>query len=387
VNAQGVVCLSDESSVQISNLNQMAELNLLYHPHFEPSLTTLRRALLVSDSVRSIVPKSAAFRPSIAVFKHMETLPGTFIPTPPAKDDVNIVSDYYVLTALEKAFSQLSKDSTSKKLKGKLSHGRNSWSEKLSIDGVTLLNAAKVAYVVRQQLQDHQLIFEERDDGNFLVDERAAALILSYLAQRMSRRLAVRTLAGIADSYLLSTACDVYDGLEANKNAVFASAILRMHVPGEIREMDYQSYSELRDRYADLRQSFPIYLQQLQQLYSIEDVESADAMRSALHDIERRLGKDMERIRSSKIGGTIRRWAPLCLGNILSVGAALIPAYTATLTLGAIAIQTVGSALDKAPMRGQFDGVRSMMMSARSDILRANRLSKFLGGEMLKIIE
>ena len=88
----------------------MDPLCLLYHPHYEPDLTTLRRALLVTETVRSIVPKSANFKPSVRLFKHIDTLPDTFIPTPPKPDDIDIGSDYYALSALKKAFDQLSRD-------------------------------------------------------------------------------------------------------------------------------------------------------------------------------------------------------------------------------------------------------------------------------------
>src|SRR5579859_1442270 len=176
-------------------------LSVLYHPHFEPPLPILRRALLVTNAVRSIVPAKAQFTPSMQLFKHMEAMPDTFIPTSPIEDDINIVKEYWALGALREAFAQLSKDAAVKKLKGSFTSPSTDElsidAEDLNIDGVTLLSAFKVSYSVYVELQRHGLIFAKTDDGNFLVDERAANLIVSFLAQRMSYRLAVRTLTGI----------------------------------------------------------------------------------------------------------------------------------------------------------------------------------------------
>ncbi|HET7086033.1 MAG TPA: hypothetical protein VFI23_14745 [Rhizomicrobium sp.] len=357
-------------------------LSLLYHPYFEPDLATLRRALLVTDAVRTIVPEKANFQPSMAVFKHMEALPGTFVPTSPEADDLEITKDYHVLDALRKAFAQLSNDDQAKKLHANYSQLDDGATDEIAISGFALLSAFKVTFIIYQMLREHDLIFEERDDGNFLMDERAANLIVSFLAQRMSYRLAVRTLTGVEDSYLLSTACDVYDACEPDKEAMFASAILNLHIPDEIGEIDSGSYTELRARYSDLRQSFPLYLEQLQQLYRVKDIKTAEAMRAALRDIEAKFSADMERIKTSKLGQAVRKWGVIGIGGALSVGAAYFPSVAVPMAAGIVGVQALAEFKNK-PVLGHFDGVRTMMMSARNDVLRANRLPNFLSEGLL----
>lgn len=237
----------------------MLGLEVLYHPHFEPDLATLRSMLLITEKIYSIVPEGSSFSPSIPTRRHMDALPGTFAPTHPEKDDVEITKDYSVLDALNRSFAQISEHKQTKSMKGRFILSPESVEDTLEIGGAVLLHNFKIAYSVYHMLKGHELIYGDRGDGYFLVDDRAAALIVSFIAQRMSHRLGIKTLTGLDASFLLSTACDVYDGVIPDRNAVFASAVLKLHIPEDISTLKNSEYAELRKRYHDLRQSVGNY--------------------------------------------------------------------------------------------------------------------------------
>ena len=135
------------------------------------------------------------------------------------------------MDALRRSFSQISARKPNSAVEARFTASSESPEQTLEINGATLLHNFKVTYVVYDALREYNLIYEERDDGYFLVDAQAANLVVSFLAQRMSHRLAIRTLTGVDASFLLSTACDVYDGVIPDRNALFASAVLRLHIP------------------------------------------------------------------------------------------------------------------------------------------------------------
>jgi len=364
----------------------MAGLSVLYHPYFEPDVGQLRSALLISDAVHSIVPMGARYAPSDQIARHLDALPGTFVPTPPEEDDTEITKDYFALNGLRNAFSQIAIDVSYRRLPGSMSEEGPFGPERLAIGNATLIHGFKIAGAVHSMLRDAGLVYGEREDGYFLVDERAAHLIVSFLAQRMSRRLALRTLTGVEDSYYLSTACDVYDWMTPDKNAYFASSILRLHIPAEIEAMDLNQFAEFRKRYAALREMFPVYLADLKEVYCIDDVRTAKELQAKLAAIGQMTEQEMTRIRASRAAELIHRWIPIGLGSALSVGAAFFSGPDAALgsAIGTIAVTLIGEALRGPQMVGRFHGARSLLLSARDDVLKASRLHRFLNMEPLR---
>jgi hypothetical protein len=202
----------------------------------------------------------------------------------------------------------------------------------------------------------------------------------------MSRRLATRTLTGVDASFLLSTACDVYDGVIPDPKALFASAVLRLHIPEDISALGTDDFVEIRKRYSDLREAFPLYLRDLSDLYRINDVRSLTQLQSKLGDIGRSIDADVAKIQRSRIGEAVRRWVPIGLTSALPVSALFIPdqpAAAVATALGTVAVSVIGGLLSPRPLKGQFQGVRSLLLSARLDIGRANRLPLFLDPEPL----
>ena len=101
-----------DNALEVSNLvglnphkEGLAMPGVLYHPHFEPSLSWLRTSLLVYDHVWSIVPPEAGYVPSAKIERNLEILPETFAPIAP--DPLDIVHEYFVLRLLGQAFKRI----------------------------------------------------------------------------------------------------------------------------------------------------------------------------------------------------------------------------------------------------------------------------------------
>jgi hypothetical protein len=363
----------------------MAGLNILYHPHFEPDIATLRSTLLIGDAVHSIVPQGANFIPSDRLRRHVDALPGTFVTVSPEEDDIEITKDYSVLDALRRAFRQIAAQDEVRSFRERILSTNFDDGETLRLDGAVFLHNAKVVYSVYDALREAGLIFGERD-GYYVVNNQAADLIVSFLAQRMSHRLAMRTLTGVDASFLLSTACDVYDGVIPDRNALFSSAVLRLHIPEDVASLTEPQYLELRSRYRDLREKFPLYLRDLFELYRANDARSLADLRAIIDDVARSIDTEQERIKSSRLGEKVRRWTPVGLTSALAIGAGfLADGMTAGLMTagGTVAIGMISGIMDRRPLHGHFEGVRSLLLSAREDIMRARKLPEYLNPEPL----
>lgn len=349
----------------------------LYHPHFEPSISWLRSALLMYDQVWSIVPAEAGYQPSVALKRHLEKLPDTFSPVAP--QPIDIVSEYFVLTTLGKAFERIAKRPIARRLAATFSSS-NDLEDSFDIEGIARVHGFKIAGVVLDKLRDHGLVYGDADAGFFHVNEEAAYLIVSFLAQRMAKRLPVRTITDVDSAFILSTACDIVEaGDPSESTGLLAAAVVKFHIPAEIGKLPLADYIEIRKRYESLRQEFPLYLRDLGELIRIDDSRSADDLRVKIEDVVRTMDRNVARVKRAQISQSFRRWVPIGLTGAVTMAAAYLPLEASTrieLAGAATAIQILRGAIDKAPMRGRLEGPQSLLLSARADILRARRIQE-----------
>ena len=355
---------------------------VLYHPNFEPSLTWLRSTLLVYDCVWSIVPPEAEYVPSDSVKRHLEKLPDSFATLAPSPLD--IAHEYFVLRLLGAAFQRIRAESKLSREQAKhLRYVVDDYDNtEFFIAGITKLHDSKVAYTVFQMLNEFGLIYGQDDKGFSYVNEQAACLIIWFLAQRMATRLPMRTITDVDVSFYLSAACNVAEGGNpADSHGLLASSVLKFHIPENIGTLSDLEYLEIRKRYEQLREDFPLYLRDLGELFQIEDVSNAPELHARLESVVRKINQDTERIKRSQVGESIRRWAPLGIGCAVTIGAAFLPDSPSMkyLTASATAIiQFLTEALHETPIPGRLEGTQSLLLSAKEDIIDASEMARAL---------
>ena len=349
---------------------------VLYHPHFEPSLSWLRSSLLVYDKIYSIVPTGASYAPSEAIKCHLEKLPDTFETLSPKPLD--IVEEYFVLEALGHAFRRIASFSElSPTQVNRLffkSSDVDSFEQELEILGIVKLHEFKIAYSVYQMLENNGLIYGQSADGFAYVDEQAASLIVSFLAQRMSNRLAMRTITDGEAFFYLSAACNVIEaGNPLDSRGVLASSVLQFHIPENIGDLSVAEFAELRNHYEDLREAFPLYLRDLGELIQIDDIRNVPDLNARIKKIVDTIDRDMARIKQTQIGSSIRRWLPIGIGSAVTIAAAILPDNPSVkYVTGAatIAVQILTEALKNDPIPSRLEGTQSLLLSAKEDILK-----------------
>jgi hypothetical protein len=294
---------------------------------------------------------------------------------------VNIASEYFVLAALRKSFSAIANRPNIKKVTGTYYAPSDDWDEHtLELTGIAKIHGAKISDIVFNMLEEFALIHGKADDGSFYVNEYAADLIVSFLAQRMARRIPMRTITDIESSFLLSTACDVIENSELDRNAILASLVLKIHIPTKIGDLAISEFAEIRKRYEPLRELFPTYLRDLSDTYQLTQIQDTRTFIARLEDIAGSIVREIENIKKADTGYALGRWLPLGLGSLVSIGAAVVsddPILKYVAAGAAIAIQALSLAMDGAPMSRRFAGAQSLMLAAKRDIINAERLANF----------
>lgn len=352
-------------------------LKVLYHPRFEPSFPWLRSSLLVYDGVCSIVPTGARYVQSDLIKRHLDIFPGSFETIPP--EPLEIGQEYFVLLALRNALQRLKKPARRLPASGERFRFKQDpegfFEDELEISGIVKLHEFKIAYFVYEMLRDNGLIYGHSDDGFAYVDRDAAALIVSYIAQRMSGRLGIRTITDEESFFYLSTACNAVEaGDPMDGRGVLASSVLRFHIPDCIGEIDADKYMELRNRYEVLREDFPLYLRDLGELIDIDDIHSVPDLVARIDKLVQKMNQDIAAIKRSQVGASVRRWLPIGIGSALTLGTAFVPDHpnlkfvTAT---ASVAVQILTESLRHEPVSSRLHGTQSLLLNAKKDILRA----------------
>lgn len=357
---------------------------VLYHPRFEPSLSWLRSALLVYDNVWSIVPSEASYVPSESIQRHLEMMPDTFAPLAP--EALEIVPEYFVLNALRRAFKRIAAQPEAAAKKGTRIRYKGQAAtydeEGLEISGITKLHDGKVAYIVYQMLKECRLIYGRAGKGFSYVDEQAACLIVSFLAQRMARRLPMRTITDVDSSFYLSATCNVIEaGDPVDSRGVLASSVLKFHIPEDIGNLSVSDFVEIRKRYEELREAFPLYLRDLGELIQVDDVRHVPELTARIASLVRTIDRDVARIKRSRIGQSIRGWLPVGVGSAVTLGAAFLPDHPCLkYVTGAatVAVQILTKALQNSPIPGRIQGTQSLLLSAKDDIINAQDMASSL---------
>jgi hypothetical protein len=341
-------------------------------------LSWLRSSLLVYDNVWSIVPLEAGYVPSDDVKRHLEKLPDTFAPLAP--EPLDIVHEYFVLKILGGAFQRIAARCKAEREERPIRlQADDSGGEVLEIPGITKLHDGKVAYTVFQMLEEFGLIYGQADNGFSYVNEQAAYLIVSFLAQRMATRLPMRTITDIDSSFYLSAACNVLEaGDPVDSRGVLASSILRFHIPEDIGTLSVSDFVEIRKRYEEVREVFPLYLRDLGELIQVDDVSDVSELKARIESLVARIDRDMRRIKRSRIGQSIRRWIPIGIGSAVTLGAAFLPdAPSVKYVTGAVtvALHILTEALHTSPIPGRLEGTQSLLLSAKEDIINAQDMA------------
>jgi hypothetical protein len=344
----------------------------------------LRTSLLVYDHVWSIVPPEAGYVPSEQIKRHLEKLPETFSPIAP--HPIDIVHEYFVLNVLRRAFKNIAaRPSMAGQTGTRIRYNPEAWKydeEGLEIAGITKLHDGKLAYTVYQMLEEAGLVYGRTDDGFSYTDERAAYLVISFLAQRMATRLPMRTITDIDSSFFLSAACNVIEsGDPVDTRGVLASSVLQFHIPEEIGEISHSDFVEIRKRYEEVREAFPLYLRDLGELIQIDDVRQVRELTARIESLVHTLDRDMIRIKRSRIGESIRRWLPVGIGTAVTLGSAFLPDHPSLkYVTGAatVVVQILTEALHSSPIPGRLEGTQSLLLSAKNDILNAREMASLL---------
>ncbi len=298
--------------------------------------------LLFVDGVVRIIPEDVDPKDSDVLKTLTNEIPGSLTSISPIPWDIDV--EDVDIQRMDKAFRYIAKSlPLMQKGNFELIIGEGGT---VSILGHVYLHQMKLSERVRESLIKNNLINlgiteivrSLGAENYFPVPEKVSNLILSYIANRISRRVG---LDSVTDEDLTFTVNSL-DRLEVSQEIVsgtpegaLLSAIISTTIPEELGRLPPREIRELRDAYAGIREVFQAYLPQLalrSKLYRISDL---NLFRDRINEISYQINSECEKLRSAVWARRFKGWGPFAVCTLFTVGATLIdPAYGFTFAAG-----------------------------------------------------
>lgn len=299
----------------------MLPYQVVYYPEFEPPRKWLLGMLLVLDRIVRIIPEDARHEDSESLQRLMDVLPDAVLRESPTLTDTSL--DEVNLQRLSKAFAQL-RQSHGNRDRVKVVIGPDG---RLEFPGKVLLHHRKVSDAVLQLLREHETLDETSTslahrighEDVYVVPTTASELILSYVADRIARRIGCDT----ATDHQLPFAVNALDGLgvrnEAHVRGALLGTIINLEIPAEISTLTLNQYCSLRTAYSGIRTALQELIASISSVHHLGMIDDAEMLRERIEQAAKMFHQECEKYRKLKASRLIRQWTPIGLGGLLGI--------------------------------------------------------------------
>jgi hypothetical protein len=361
----------------------MSKYTLLYYPDFHPDPVWLRRVLLLADDVKRIVPTDVELRDPDALIALQDSIPGCLSEISPKQSDVAIENDN--LPRIAKAFALLAQ-SRGRRAK-KRATIEFSTDGSLSVIGHVFLHNAKLSPLIREELRRNKLIIDELGSlsdrkGFLVVDEAASDLILSGIAENISRRTGLDAITDKPIPFALNAlnALGVArTGTAGGAEGAVLAALASVLVPTAVSTLKPKDYRNLRESYAPIRGAFKELTANLAQINRLNRIGDPKRLKDQIEVTAQEFLREYRLFRKSKYTRSFKRWAPLYVGGLLSViTTAVSPPVGLVLATASLGIQIIERKLEGSADQPMRERTFNMVAGLRKDIIRRSGIKELI---------
>jgi len=349
---------------------------ILYYPTYDPSEPWLRGMLLLADTVTRIIPDEVNHADPEYIKDILTAIPNAVTRISPQSADTQL--DSINLERLERALQLIPKFYGPQKYILNL-HPDGSYSffdhvfiheSKLSEDVIWLLNRFDL-------LEDWTWA-----PGHFVVPQRAADLILGYVADRIG----IRTGYDTVTDQNLCFAINSLDGMGVRDEGEIRGALLamtlRIAIPREIGVLSTGEYLELREKYSQVRKEFRRVLAMLSNDAHLRTIEDPERLRACMIEEISSFNAECEKLRAGRWKDRFQKYVPLAVGTLISAVAGAFEAKEM-----AIGSAVAGGTISLVQMNVQRDPLSSeqqtqrLLADLRAEILNKAAIASLASGK------
>lgn len=331
---------------------------------------------MLCDSITRIVPIDVDPDDPAELRTLQNSIPGSLRTIAPEDRDVAI--ERQDLLRLARAFALLShsRGRSRKKIEMRISNGS------MSISGHVFLHGAKVSHAIHEELQRNRLILDGFGERGFLVVAEAAShLILSAIAENISRRTGFDTITDQPIPFALNAlnSLGVVAPGRSDAEGSLMSSLASVLIPAPVGSLEQSKYRVLRDSYAGIRGAFKELTAQLARINRLDRIQDPHALGEQVEVVTQEFVKEYQAFRKTRYARGFKSWAPLYVGGALSVVSALVaPPVAAGIAGASLAIQIIQKKLEGPSDQSRRERVFNMLSGLQKDIVKRSGIKRLI---------
>ena len=364
-------------------VQNMNPYTLLYYPGFHPDTLWLRRVLLLADNLTRIVPTDVETSDPENLLALQESVPGCLRSISPEAPDVAI--EEHDMPRLAQAFAFLARSQPKRSQKGVAIEMVISKTGSLSVLGHVFLHHAKVSPAIREELRRNRLIvdgFEGLVDGFVVVDRNASSLILSNIAENISRRIGSDAITDEPVPFALNALNNLgvkRATVPGAAEGALLSSLASVLIPLDVATLSPRDYRDLRDAYASIRTAFKELTAELARINRLNHIQDPKFLRHHVKITAAEFFKEYQAFRKSRYARGFREWTPLYVGGLLSMVMTVVAPPVALGIAGvSLGIQVIQKRLDGPTGPVGRERIFNMLAGIRKDVIRRTGVKQII---------
>jgi hypothetical protein len=342
----------------------------------------LRSAALLFETVTSFVPAQSKDDLTKEIREFQEATQGAWTAyTPPPREKTNDFAKVPI-DRLDHAFNAIATH-----------RSKNSQHPKVARDGsflpmgYVLMHPDKLSDDVLKSLNHHKLLKElsvnyEGVDWR-VVNEQASDIILSCIADRIAskqREYGWFSITDSADCYTFNAFEQVDPREEPNKvEGELARLLVTGLIPDLIKAVPIAEYCEIRNRYELIREELSDFLKDLINKNRLTGIEDVALLEKAMHGCVAALREEIFKFIESPFGRRFKKWSSFAISGFINIAATPCKPHIAIpLQCASVAVASLGMTDRFGPKVTKRGDMVKLLASARSDIIEASPVERFL---------
>ena len=282
----------------------MNAYSLLYYPGFHPDAIWLRRVFLLADNLTRIVPIDVQTGDPDNLLALQDCIPGCLQSISPEAHDVAI--EEHDMPRLAKAFAFLARshpERLNKRVEIKMVISQIG---SLSVLGYVFLHHAKVSPAIHEELRRNKLIVDGFDgllEGFLVVDQNASNLILSSIAENISRRIGLDAITDEPIPFALNALNNLgvkQAIVSGAAEGALLSSLASVLIPLEVATLSPRDYRNLREAYGSMRMAFKELTAELTRINRLNRIEDPKFLRDQVKITATEFFKEYQAFRKSR---------------------------------------------------------------------------------------
>jgi len=237
--------------------------------------------------------------------------------------------------------------------------------------------------MIHEQLDRNGLILRAPfgEEGFLVVQEAASDLILSAIAENISRRTGLDAITDKPIPFALNglNNLGVTGPITGGAEGALLTSLVSVLIPAEVALLDVKRYRDLRESYVSIRGAFKELTADLARINRLDRIQDPKALSDEVRAASQDFTRQYLDFRKSTYARNFKRWAPLYVGGLLAVAGTLVsPPLAAGMAGVSLVVELIQKEVESRSGQAGPERVFNMLAGLRKDIITQSGIEQMI---------